>query len=1343
MPYFDKLDTYINPHYLDVTPAVRAEMYQRAQYYGAKTRTGINSSVGNGLSNTIEWPYQKMPWAYVTSKTFDKQLNKNKTVILGFDMNEKDGAKLISDETGKLTLYDSTRNVPLYPLLTGIEISNEGQRGALLKGKFSFTFFPDMYPDGFELEAIQRIFFTPGNRVNIGFGWSVSAFNQRVNKLEFTGIIYGFNWSFNQNTSISADVQIMSPSTLAIGLSGEQSVFPGSDSKGNENNIEPILDPTGRPLPPATNILTIIQRDLRNSRGTDDKGVNVSETGKVEFLPKDKTISNMFNYFKIGLPTVVGSSFEDASAGRILLSDIDRAVEVQQNFDNAVSAAVGEVTESMALQGQGLSEAVSSNVVPDKPKPGEFRLTTWNQEKMTASEQLYRFLNDFEKNKGDNSTGKREWLDKWKNTYNNSNMGRYIVHEQIHNKEIEKGNKDTWNQAYWGSIASLNVKAVEIQRGSGDLDVDSFNDFLLKLYKNNPTYDEKVAYIKRKIAQIGAQELEEMKLFIYYGNPDPNGSTKKIGTTEASPEYIGAYHKFFYIQAVEQKSADGTSVLQKNTLQRDKYFWPDSLNFIVLDNNGQIKELNMKNLWETFNTKIKSLRDKYDGKTEPNSDQQKKYIKDVRDDKNFETTLNNYISASSNYAKTKTDGVDKTPPNPNPDKEDSGKTPKSKVTPEQKQKLDTQIQELNTFKSRASSADVFNTNGNATQKSFLSDFPDDKFVGGIDVKTIKDNWLIDFKYPSGTKNELIPALKSGAATKFLQKLIDERKKEKESGVDTVKDLLKVKSNRYVESLNNASQQNDGGTDDGGTGTGDGSGSDVSADGTTDGTSSDQYQAQVIGQTYWYVTLSDLVEFANKMMEKFEEETEKSGETKKYNYQKFRIQCENNETEYQPDVKSAFPQDVYFPDISMGGYQTFNPFYDNEYSDFLRTFNLSKANLDITGDNIKTDADGKRTRIEDDVINIGNILIGINLIINVYRKFLVANATNISYKNITSFFDEIIRSVNAASGDTYQLVSHLFSEPERLSELIPTAEKIGENENQSDKLSVLSIEDTHIARKHSQTIMADPKLYAPNFVDDSRIFTENGSPTNEDIYSVKPFVFEATIFKPLIKNVTITSKPPKELAFAAYIQARGQEGANEQGGDFRKSRPFSGDANLSGPIQRDEKEYEAQNNINVKDKLNEETAIAKQGFTQEWCDNYRSILTKLKRLATKGSYNSGRNIPIGGHWLNKAIYPVEFSVTIDGINGFKFGDVLKTTLIPRHYNVDWDMVFTVTKILHKVTPSTWETTLNTAARLSLDSPLTGVSVTASPNTFIDPNIPDVRRELGEKPPNQSELINQPK
>jgi hypothetical protein len=98
---------------------------------------------------------------------------------------------------------------------------------------------------------------------------------------------------------------------------------------------------------------------------------------------------------------------------------------------------------------------------------------------------------------------------------------------------------------------------------------------------------------------------------------------------------------------------------------------------------------------------------------------------------------------------------------------------------------------------------------------------------------------------------------------------------------------------------------------------------------------------------------------------------------------------------------------------------------------------------------------------------------------------------------------------------------------------------------------------------------------------------------------------------------------------------------------------------------------------------------------------------------------------GAHWLNMAIYPIELTLTIDGINGFKFGDVIKTNLIPSHYNTRWGVVFTVTKIIHKVTPSTWETTLHTAARLPLDgNPNEGISelgptqpAAANPNVAI--------------------------
>ena len=72
--------------------------------------------------------------------------------------------------------------------------------------------------------------------------------------------------------------------------------------------------------------------------------------------------------------------------------------------------------------------------------------------------------------------------------------------------------------------------------------------------------------------------------------------------------------------------------------------------------------------------------------------------------------------------------------------------------------------------------------------------------------------------------------------------------------------------------------------------------------------------------------------------------------------------------------------------------------------------------------------------------------------------------------------------------------------------------------------------------------------------------------------------------------------------------------------------------------------------------------------------------------------------LGTSWLNRAIYPIEFTVTLDGINGFKLGDVVTTSLIPKHYFVDWGIVFTVIKIVHKINVSTWETTLNTVARL---------------------------------------------
>ena len=83
------------------------------------------------------------------------------------------------------------------------------------------------------------------------------------------------------------------------------------------------------------------------------------------------------------------------------------------------------------------------------------------------------------------------------------------------------------------------------------------------------------------------------------------------------------------------------------------------------------------------------------------------------------------------------------------------------------------------------------------------------------------------------------------------------------------------------------------------------------------------------------------------------------------------------------------------------------------------------------------------------------------------------------------------------------------------------------------------------------------------------------------------------------------------------------------------------------------------------------------------------MVKLKRSATTSD----------AHWIHKAIYPVDFSVTIDGINGFKFGDTLSTNLVPKVYNTDYEMIFTVTKISHVIENKDWQTTIETKARIT--------------------------------------------
>lgn len=377
------------------------------------------------------------------------------------------------------------------------------------------------------------------------------------------------------------------------------------------------------------------------------------------------------------------------------------------------------------------------------------------------------------------------------------------------------------------------------------------------------------------------------------------------------------------------------------------------------------------------------------------------------------------------------------------------------------------------------------------------------------------------------------------------------------------------------------------------------------------------------QTFWYTTVSRFVQATNQLIDDFE----KGGAAGLGSI--FQLQVDGNTTQHLPNIRSSYPQDVIFPSPQMGSYGSVSPgSWSGNFFGFnpAKLWNSATKKFDISATgNANSDAS---------LINIGGILISVNYIKDAYRNFIQENAANIAYRNITKFVEDVLKRINVASGDMYQLSAVLCDNPETMT---------GKSEYNNLEITILSIEDTNISPVHSD--------------------------------SVKPFKFEGNIFKPLIKNINISSKPPAPLAAAAFTKARGSKNANVD-------TPSSANKDAAEPAKT-QKEMD--------DHL---ASFASSGFNEKWSETYRGLQSRLKKVSNPGQ---------GAHWLTKAIYPVELGITIDGVSGFSFGNIVTTNLLPAEY-VAAKMVFAVTKIDHKITPHIWETTLHTVCRLDANSPI---------------------------------------
>ena len=1176
MPYYESpINTYINPFYLDVHPDVRAEMEARAGAYAADFRSTNTKS--------ISWPYQKMPWAHITALYLEN--GEQKTFKLGFEdaklsnLNSSDFTNKEGTEgAGKLLLYGEQRNQPKYPLLTGIDISNQGLRGSLLKGKFNFVFFPELTIDGFELETMQRVLFTPGNEVQISFGWSEYADVPAVNKLEFKGIIFGFSWSFNSNLSIAAEVDVVSATTIALGFSGDQSI-----TDTDKTDIVKVIDGYDTEFK-GINLITVIDKDLAvvSASGVANDAKNI---GDIAYFPKEATPSKLLDYIGIRLPTS----------------------EIQE-------------TEQIIYNDYTTNEYISNGTAGSTGPDG-----TTNQQVEQKGQEFYSFDTLWNKMGGDYFTNPTS---QW-NVSGGKNRWNIIKNETV--------------VMTTGGVTPESQNKLRQDLGVNKYDTGGFNEQKSNIQKE----------ITVDITNLNGKTIELPDTFV--------GKTTQLILKK--PKKLGD-GRFTVMSRVVKKDGNWNS---SSDLYQGFEDWGDDLKTKTsgIESDDFAKVAFMPRQVGPAQVEIAVLLEHYKPGT------QQKLGEDWITMHIKSNGVANKRDGEFNFGNVK---IEKDPKKQQP----------SVIRPVQitRNPKDGQFSVINN-----DAVSIVGENKNAfaisridnNTKQNRKESPDEIWVEFR--PKVKGSKSATLRIPY---SEYKPNTNTILTTTFIDIILKGNAVETDAELETVESEIKAETPDTSKEYEVAKQQHDTTvqtqlktipTDSGETvpvtvTTPETAATSTPTTNTTPSSTptepvevatppptdpaktTGEQPAPVIIQdrTFWYVRLGSLVEFANTLIKQFDDKNQDKG----IFYSLFTMQAFNNETQYNPIVKSANPIDVYFPDKEMGRYGNIQPFNTDDYQ-YLRKFGRwdSKANKKVT-------------KIEPDIINIGNILVGADVIKRIYGIFVESGGKNIALKNITKLFDDILGLISAATGDIYEFTSILFDEPQRLLNA-PFSYGITETRQRA----IVSIEDTNLG---------------------SRVTSKNGEDT------VTPYKLDATVIKPLLKNVTIVSKPSKEMASAAYIAARGGSSLLED-----SSNGGAGLVNLDTQISlkgyQNITEYKKEYEITLKDLESNGVSLANSGWNSAWSETFRGNLIKYKRLASGMPLESTTD----AHWLNKAIYPIEFTFTIDGIHGFKFGDVIKTSLIPKHYNIDWDISFTITKILHKVTPSIWETTIQTAARLSRDAP----------------------------------------
>jgi hypothetical protein len=161
--------------------------------------------------------------------------------------------------------------------------------------------------------------------------------------------------------------------------------------------------------------------------------------------------------------------------------------------------------------------------------------------------------------------------------------------------------------------------------------------------------------------------------------------------------------------------------------------------------------------------------------------------------------------------------------------------------------------------------------------------------------------------------------------------------------------------------------------------------------------------------------------------------------------------------------------------------------------------------------------------------------------------------------------------------------------------------------------------------------------------------------------IKPYVISAVDQDGIVRTMSLTAKIPQEMAAQAFIKAQ--------------STLSPGQGLLTG---REDKAQEPipEALVAVKKK------VASDGLTPENVTDLEAAI-KSELIGKLGAANA-------------PLFPLDFSCTLDGIEGFTFGNAITTNYLPAQYKRD-DIAFTVTTVEHIIASGDWTTSLSTVCR----------------------------------------------